>query len=103
MIPYFSSVASERRNILPNRKMKLPKISLGSTDPKTKKGREENEKFFRLAMRRTRPRQTRSPIPEWAIEQATADGQRHARKGWRPLVKIYTDWKPAREAYLAQF
>lgn len=80
-----------------------PKISLGATDPKTKKGREENARFYRMTERLHRPSKRKIPMPEWAVEEAVSDARRQKRKGWKPLKTAYVDWPEARKAYLKAF
>ena len=81
------------------------KLSLGSADPCSTKLvaevarlRRHSEKF-----RKRLGTSQSSPMPEWAVEEAAAEGKRHAAKGWKPLATHWQEWPLARKAYLACF
>ncbi len=81
-----------------------PTISLGSTDPRSKKAREENARFYRIGENLHKSRPTRKiPMPDWMLDEARSDAKRQKAKGWKPLVTAYKEWPAARAEYLAGF
>ena len=79
-------------------------MSLGSADPKTKKAKAENARFFKYAMNPDKQNAKAAAMPEWAFDEARRDARRQKSKGWvKPLQTAYKDWPKARTEYLTEW